>query len=186
MASEDDVKNAISLILKHINPNCNDEVLKNTPSRVLKSFDELFCGYKADINKEIGKSFENSFGYKDIVLIDNIKFSSTCEHHFLPIRGVVHVAYIPNERIIGLSKICRIVEIFSRRLQLQERLTNEIGNALNDIISPLGVAIMISAEHDCMCSRGVKKIGSSAKTFFYNGIFNHDNNLKQRFFDVIT
>lgn len=147
------------------------EVLENTPSRVLDSFEELLSGYKIDIKSEIGKNFENVYNYNDIVLVKDIDFVSICEHHLLPFIGKAHICYIPNEKIIGLSKLARVVEIFSKRLQLQERMTKEIGKTIEELLNPLGVAILIEAKHQCMSIRGVKKCNAETITAYYSGGF---------------
>lgn len=177
--TEKDAKDAVLTLIKYISKNtANAEVLRNTPSRVIDSFSELFSGYSISFDDEFDKHFENNFQYQNIVMLDSIVISSTCEHHLLPIRGFANIAYIPNERIIGLSKICRIVEAVSRKLQLQERMTQEILNIMEKYIKPKGCAVHIIASHDCMSLRGIKKENSKTTTILFSGEF--ETNLQKR------
>lgn len=161
----------IRKILKFIGENPNREGLIDTPKRVIKSFSELYKGYSQNY-KDILKTSFKAEGYKEIILLKDIELFSTCEHHMLPFFGKAHVAYLPNKRIVGLSKIARLVECFSRRLQIQERLTKEIAEALNECLKPKGVAVVIEAKHFCMISRGINKQNAVMKTYAFTGIFN--------------
>ncbi|QED22858.1 GTP cyclohydrolase I [Candidatus Deianiraea vastatrix] len=184
--SRSDAEKAVLTLLEYISKGkANDEVMKNTPSRVIDSFEELFGGYDIDFDSEFGKNFDNSFNYNNFVMIDNINFSSTCEHHLLPIVGVAHIAYIPDKKVIGLSKICRIVEAVSRRLQLQERMMVEILDIMTKYIKPKGSAIFIRANHGCMSLRGVKKHNCNTTTMLFSGQFETDIAKKQEFLSAI-
>ena len=146
------------------------EGLKNTPKRVVESWKELYSGYKSDPKETLNATF-NGEGYDGIVLLKDIEFYSTCEHHMLSFTGKAHVAYIPTDRIVGISKLARIVEVFSRRLQNQERITTQVADALEKYLKPLGAAIIIEAKHECMGCRGVKKSHATMTTSAMRGVF---------------
>lgn len=150
---------AILTLLKWIGEDVEREGLKDTPSRVAKAYGELFGGYDTDPAEALGRTFEDVGGYDDMVLVKDITFHSHCEHHMVPIIGKAHVAYLPDERVLGLSKIARTVDIFARRLQTQENMTAQIAQTIDSVLKPRGVAVMIEAEHMCMAMRGVQKTG---------------------------
>lgn len=164
------------------------EGLQDTPSRVVKSWMELYGGYALDPKKILGTTFKQE-GYSvaadELVLLKNIELFSTCEHHMLPFTGRVHIAYIPRERVVGLSKLARLVECFARRLQIQEKLTNQIAQSLVDVLDPIGVAVVIEAKHFCMCARGVGKQNSSMITSALRGVFKDKPEARQEFLDLI-
>lgn len=159
--------------------------LENTPQRVADAFGEYFSGYEADALQELASTFEEPSGYNDMVLLKDIAFESHCEHHIAPFFGTAHVAYLPSNRIAGLSRIARVVDIFSRRLQTQERLTNEIATAIEHALDANGVAIMMSARHHCMAARSVRQANVATVTFRFLGAFETDAALRDRFMSAI-
>lgn len=160
--------------------------LLKTPLRVSKMFEELLIGYKQNLDVLVNQAvFNIECSSGEIVIVDNIEFSSMCEHHMLPFQGIASVGYIPNSKIIGLSKIPRIVDMFSKRLQVQERLTHEIANAIESVLNPKGVIVYLEAEHSCAALRGVKKNGTKMKTVAALGEFKTHSDLKANFFNLI-
>jgi GTP cyclohydrolase I len=155
--------------------------LIDTPKRVVDAYGEWFDGYDADVEKELSRTFEDVQGYDDMVLLRDIEVESHCEHHMAPFLGKAYVAYIPNEKVVGISKLARVVEIFSRRLQTQETLTQLIAEAIESHLQPAGVAILIDAEHQCMTTRGVHHRHVSTITTRFTGAFKTDSALKDRF-----
>ena len=177
-------EDAISQLLRYIGEDPSREGLQDTPSRVIRSYQEFFWGYQQDPAEPLKKTFKFEKDYNEIVIVKDINVFSHCEHHMVPIIGVAHVAYIPNKRIVGLSKLARVVNIFSRRLQTQERLTLEIAETIHENLEPKGVAVMINAVHQCMTSRGVKNVDSSTITSHYNGLFAKDIKVRQEFLEL--
>jgi GTP cyclohydrolase IA len=159
--------------------------LRDTPARVADAYGEYFSGYRADATAELASTFEDTAGYDDLVLLKDIRFDSHCEHHIAPFAGVAHVAYMPSGRIVGLSKLARVVEIFARRLQTQEALTSEIAMAIEDALAPKGVAVMMSAEHTCMSMRGVRQPHVTTVTSRFLGAFESDAALRARFMNML-
>ncbi|MBF0665555.1 MAG: GTP cyclohydrolase I FolE [Brevundimonas sp.] len=155
--------------------------LIDTPKRVVDAYGEWFDGYDADVAKELSRTFEDVQGYDDMVLLRDIEVESHCEHHMAPFLGKAYVAYLPNEKVVGISKLARVVEIFSRRLQTQEVLTNQIAEAIESHLQPAGVAVLIDAEHQCMTTRGVHHRHVSTITTRFTGDFKTDSALKDRF-----
>ena len=160
--------------------------LKDTPSRVADAYGEYFSGYRADARAELSTTFEETSGYDDIVLLRDIRFERHCEHHIAPFAGLAHVAYMPSGRIVGLSMLARVVEIFARRLQTQETLTGEIAVAIEDALAAKGVAVMMSAEHTCMSARGVRQPHVSTVTSRFLGSFLDDASLRDRFLAMVN
>ncbi|MCP1354446.1 GTP cyclohydrolase I FolE [Aneurinibacillus migulanus] len=161
------------------------EGLKETPKRIAKMYREIFSGLNEDPAEVLGKTFPAE-GTNDIIIVQDIPFHSVCEHHFVPFFGKVHIGYIPNGRIVGLSKFARLVEILARRPQVQERITNQIVDTIEQVIEPIGVIAVIEAEHMCMSMRGVRKPGSKTRTIARRGIFDKDNGVQeQRFFRLL-
>ncbi len=175
------VKSYIEYLLNWIGEDPHREGLRDTPTRVVKAFKEYFGGYGLSPSDILDKTFEDVSGYSSPILVRNIDFVSHCEHHLAPIVGVVHVSYIPNGRVVGLSKIPRIVDMFAHRLQLQERMTTDIAQTLQDNLNPEGVAVMIEATHFCLKARGVKKSQSDIQTMHYTGIYTQDHDLQKDF-----
>tara|TARA_B100000945_G_scaffold230528_1_gene186917 strand:+ start:894 stop:1505 length:612 start_codon:yes stop_codon:yes gene_type:complete len=184
--SDTEVEEAFRIILKWIGEDPGREGLIETPRRVTKAFKEYFKGYNQDPSSELKKTFGDVEGYDDMVLQKNISISSHCEHHMAPIIGVAHVAYIPKKRIVGLSKLARTVEVFSKRLQTQERLTMQIANALMTGLDAVGVAVTIDATHQCMTMRGIKKEKATTVTNYFTGKFKQDLSYQNRFLRYIA
>lgn len=170
-------------LLLSIDPNPDREGLMETPERVDKAFDHLFGGYGKD-PKEVITLFENE-GYDEMIVAKDIEFYSTCEHHMLPFFGKAHVAYIPGDKIVGLSKMPRLVDIFSRRLQNQERITTQIADAMQELLQPKGVAVVLESAHFCMMARGVEKQNSSVTTSALRGLFKKDASTRAEFLRLI-
>jgi len=180
---DENITNNIREIIEKVGDDCDRDGLKETPERVVRSWKEIYSGYHKDPAKEL-KTFECD-SYKGMVLLRNIELYSMCEHHMLPFVGKCHIAYIPNEKIVGISKLARIMEIFARRLQIQERLTDEIADCINKILSPKGVAVQIEAEHFCMRMRGVSKQNSTMITTTLRGLFINDPSTRSEFLSAI-
>ena len=166
---------AVKVLLQYLGENPKREGLKDTPSRVIKSYDELFLGYKEEPAEILNKKFHDISNYNDIVLMRDINFTSFCEHHMLPFKGKVDIAYIPNGSVIGISKLARLVNVYARRLQIQEKMTVEVAESLQKYLVPKGVAIRISAEHSCMVKRGVKKEAPVLETLHFTGDFKEES-----------
>jgi GTP cyclohydrolase I len=180
------IAEAVTKILIAIGENPEREGLKKTPLRVAKAFEELLDGYSRDIVDLVNDAlFEVDYGAGEMVLVQDIPYDSLCEHHMLPFSGVAHVAYIPSNKVIGLSKTPRIVEMYARRLQIQERLCNQVLNTIEEVLSPLGVMVMVEGSHDCAAMRGVKKKNLNMKTLAISGIFETDLNKKDEFFKML-
>jgi len=177
---------AFKTILIWIGEDPSREGLLETPRRVVKAFKEYFRGYNQDANADLSKTFGDVEGYDDMVVEKNITLESHCEHHMAPIIGVAHVAYIPNEKVVGLSKLARTVDIFSKRLQTQERLTMQIAKTLMNALDAKGVAVTIDAAHQCMTMRGIKKEKATTVTNYFLGSFKEDLSFQNRFLSYIT
>jgi GTP cyclohydrolase I len=183
--SRDKLESAVKEILVNIGEDPEREGLLKTPLRVAKSFEFLTKGYKQDPKEILNQALFTTTN-DEMVLVRDIEFYSMCEHHLLPIIGRVHVAYIPNGKVVGLSKIPRIVEVFARRLQIQEQLTEQIADAINDTIEPKGVAVVVHARHMCMEMRGVEKINSTTVSSALRGLFKSDLKTRSEFFNLIN
>ena len=184
--SDKDAEDAFRTILAWMGEDPNREGLLETPKRVVKAFKEYFKGYKEDPNQVLDKTFGDVEGYDDMVVQKNISVQSHCEHHMAPIIGKAHVAYIPKERVVGLSKLARVVEVFSKRLQTQERLTMQIANTLMESLDAKGVAVTIDSTHQCMTMRGIKKEQASTVTNYYLGQFKEDLSYQNRYLRFIS
>ena len=184
--SEKEAEEAFVKILKWIGENPDREGLKSTPKRLVKAFKEYFKGYSEDANLILQKTFGDIQGYDDMVIQKNISLQSHCEHHMAPIIGVAHVSYIPKERVVGLSKLARVVEVFSKRLQTQERLTMQIATTLMKALDAKGVAVSIDATHQCMTMRGIKKEQATTITNYYLGKFKEDLSYQNRYLRFIS
>ena len=184
--SDKEAEEAIKTIVKWIGENPDREGLKSTPVRVIKAYKEYFQGYNEDPSKYLMKTFTEVDGYDDMVIEKNISLRSHCEHHMAPIVGFVHVAYIPSKKVVGLSKLARVVDAFAKRLQTQERLTMQIAKTIMDVLQPRGVAVTIDATHQCMTSRGVKKENTTTITNYFLGAFKDDLGFQNRYLRYIN
>jgi GTP cyclohydrolase I len=183
--SRADAEEAVRTLIAWAGDDPAREGLNDTPERVVKAYEEFYAGYGQKPADALERTFEDVGTYDDIVLVRNIPFYSHCEHHMVPFVGRAHVAYFPTERVVGLSKLARVVDVFSRRLQTQERLTADIVGAVDDALKPRGVAVMIEAEHQCMTLRGVQKHGASTVTTQFTGVFRDDPTEQLRFMTLV-
>ena len=184
--SDKKAEEAIRTIIKWIGEDPNREGLRSTPSRVIKAFKEYFQGYSENPANYLMKTFTEVEGYDDMVIEKNISIRSHCEHHMAPIIGVAHVAYIPSSKVVGLSKLARVVEVFSKRLQTQERLTMQIAKTIMNVLQPRGVAVTIDASHQCMTNRGIKKERTTTVTNYFLGSFKDDLSFQNRYLRYIN
>ncbi|MFL2763741.1 MAG: GTP cyclohydrolase I FolE [Dehalococcoidia bacterium] len=184
MINKKEIEKAVKNIIHAIGDDSNREGLIDTPKRVSKMYEEFFSGLNEDPAQVLLTSFEES--YDDIVLIKDLQFFSICEHHFIPFYGIAHISYIPNGKVVGASKLSRSLDILARRPQIQERLTNQFVEILNNTINPKGVAIIIEAEHLCMSLRGIKKPGSKIVTSKASGLMKSDSKFRDEFFSLIS
>lgn len=183
--SRAEAEEAVRTLIRWAGDTPEREGLLDTPKRVVKSYEEFFGGYFEDPRDHLNRTFEEVEGYDDIVIVRDINLESHCEHHMVPIVGVAHVAYLPKGRVVGISKLARVVDIFARRLQTQETMTAQIADAIDGVLKPRGVAVLIDAVHECMTTRGVCKRSSSTITTQFRGAFADDARLERRFFDMI-
>ena len=184
--SDEKAEEAIKTIIEWIGEDPAREGLKSTPERVIKAYKEYFQGYKQDPAEYLTKTFTEVEGYDDMVIEKNISIRSHCEHHMAPIIGVAHVAYIPSKNVVGLSKLARVVDAFSKRLQTQERLTMQIAKTIMDVLQPRGVAVTIDASHQCMTNRGIKKEKTTTITNYFLGAFKDDLSFQNRYLRYIN
>ena len=184
--SDKEAEEAFIKILTWMGEDPNREGLLETPKRVIKAYKEFFSGYKEDATKVLEKTFGDVEGYDDMVIQKNISVQSHCEHHMAPIIGKAHVAYIPKERVVGLSKLARVVDVFSKRLQTQERLTMQIANTLMESLDAKGVAVTIDSTHQCMTMRGIKKENATTVTNYFLGQFKEDLSVQNRYLRFIS
>ena len=184
--SDQEAEEAFKTILAWMGEDPSREGLLETPKRVVKAFKEYFGGYNEDAGKILDKTFGDVEGYDDMVVEKNISVTSHCEHHMAPIVGTAHVAYIPKDRVVGLSKLARVVEVFSKRLQTQERLTMQVAQALMKSLDAKGVAVTIDAAHQCMTMRGIKKESATTVTNYFLGQFKEDINIQNRYLTYIS
>ena len=183
--SRDEAEEAVRTLIKWAGDDPKREGLIGTPDRVVRAYEEFFSGYTDDPKKVLGRTFEETSNYDEMVVLRDIRLESHCEHHMVPIIGKAHVAYIPEGQVVGISKICRVVEIFSKRLQIQEKLTIQIANAIQSVLQPKGVAVLIEAEHQCMTTRGIKKTGVATVTSKMLGLFSDNPDIRKEFHSVI-
>lgn len=183
--TQEEAEAAVKTLLYWLGADPSREGLLDTPKRVAKAYKELFAGYRQSPEEVLGTVFEEVSGYKDMVLVKDITFHSHCEHHMVPIIGKAHVGYLPNGAVVGLSKIARVVDMFAHRLQTQESMTAQIAHSIQDILKPLGVAVMIEAEHMCMAMRGIRKQGSTTMTTTFTGAFENDAAQQMRFMSLL-
>ncbi|MDX8387190.1 MAG: GTP cyclohydrolase I FolE [Ghiorsea sp.] len=176
----------VKALLNHIGDDPSREGLQETPKRVLKAFGEYFSGYNEDPSEHLKKTFEDVEGYDELVMVSDIEVFSHCEHHMAPFIGKAHVAYIPNGRVVGLSKLGRLVDGYAKRLQVQEKLTMQIANALEDVLQPAGVAVILQCQHFCMCYRGVRKPDAMTTTSKLTGSFLNNPSSRLELFQLIN
>jgi GTP cyclohydrolase I len=183
--SREEAEKAVETLIKWAGDDPSREGLRETPKRVVNAFNEFFSGYNESPERFLSKTFEDVQGYEDIVMLKDISFHSHCEHHMVPIIGKVHLAYIPTKKVVGISKLARVVDIFAKRLQTQETMTQQIANCIEKSLKPKGVAVYIEALHQCMTTRGVQKPNVSTITSCFLGEFKTDKSIGQRFTDFI-
>jgi len=172
--SREDAEEAVKVLLKWAGDDPAREGLRDTPSRVVRSYEEFYSGYEIDPRAYLERTFEETDGYDEIVLLRNIRFESHCEHHMAPIIGQAHVAYLPRKRVVGISKLSRLVDAYAKRLQIQEKMTAQIANTIDEVLNPFGTAVIIEAAHQCMTTRGTHKPGVTMVTSRMLGAFRSD------------
>jgi len=184
--SQQEAEAAVKVLIAWAGDNPNREGLRETPKRVAEAYKEFFSGYDVEPKQILSKTFEEVEDYDDIVLLKNMRFESHCEHHMVPFIGKAHIAYIPNKKIVGISKIARLLDVYAKRLQTQETMTSQITDVINETLKPKGVAVLIDAEHQCMTTRGVYKAGTTTVTKKMTGLFKSDCSLEKRFLTMIS
>lgn len=184
-ASREEAEQAVRTLLSYFGENPDREGLLDTPRRFVDAYEEFLAGYAEDPVALLSRTFEEVEGYQDIVLMRDIRFESHCEHHIVPIIGLAHVAYLPSNKVVGISKLARVVDAFARRLQSQEIMTNQIGGAIEEALQPRGVAVLLEAEHQCISTRGIHKTGVACVTRAMTGEFQADPNAEARFLRLI-
>ena len=183
--ARDEAEAAVRVLIEWAGDDPDREGLRGTPGRVVRSFEEFFQGYETDPIELLQRTFEETEGYDEMVVLKDIRFESHCEHHMAPIIGKAHIAYLPNRRVVGISKLARLVEVYSRRLQIQEKMTVQIANTLNEVLQPRGVGVVIEAAHQCMTTRGVHKPGVSMVTSRMLGVFRSDPTTRREVLSMI-
>ena len=184
--SQSEAEEAIKILIEYLGDNPNREGLIDTPKRVIKSFKEFYSGYDLNGEEILSRTFEDVEGYDDIVMLKNINFESHCEHHMVPIIGRATIGYYPDKRVVGISKLARVLDVYAKRLQTQETMTAQILNCIDKTLAPKGTAILIDAEHHCMTTRGVFKNNVTMTTNQFSGCFLEDVNLQDRFIKMAT
>ncbi len=184
--TREEAEAAVRTLILWAGDNPEREGLQDTPKRVVDSYAEFFAGYREDPHEVLSRTFEEVHGYDDLVMLRDIRMESHCEHHMLPIIGVAHVAYLPRNRVVGISKLARVVDIFSKRLQTQETMTAQIAEAIETTLKPRGVAILIDAFHQCMTTRGVRKQNCSTITTRFTGVFEGESDYRERFLQLVN
>lgn len=183
--SVEEAREAVRTLLRYAGEDPTREGLIDTPKRVVKSFDEFYKGYRQDPHEYLSRTFEEVSGYDEMVVLRDIPFESHCEHHMAPIIGRAHVGYLPKNKVVGISKLARVVETYAKRLQVQEKMTAEIADCIQDILEPYGVGVVIQATHECMSTRGVNKHGVSMVTSRMVGAFRKDEKTRREFLAVV-
>lgn len=184
--SREEAEQAVLTLLRWAGDDPSREGLLDTPKRVVKAYQDWFSGYETDPAELLSRTFEEVEGYDEMVVLRDVRLESTCEHHLAPFIGRAHVAYIPDKRVVGISKLARLVDAYSKRLQIQEKLTAQIAGTLQDVLQPKGVAVVIEAQHQCMTTRGVHKPGVSMQTSRMLGLFRSDPRTRQEFFSLVN
>ena len=183
--SNAEAEKAVRTLISFVGENPDREGLLDTPKRVVKAYRDWYAGYDQDPREFLSKTFSETGGYDEIVMLKDIRVESHCEHHMAPFIGSAHVAYLPNKRVVGISKLARVTRIFSKRMQVQEKLTAEIANCLQDVLKPRGVAVVIEAQHECMTTRGINEPGISMVTSQLLGKFRTDPSTRKEFYSMI-
>ena len=183
--SREEAMKAVTTLIEWAGDDPKSEGFVETPKRVVKAYEEFFAGYEQDPEEILQKTFKEVEGYDEMVLVKDIAVESHCEHHIVPILGKAHVAYIPNNRVVGISKLARIVDVFGKRLQTQETMTQQIANTIENVLKPKGVAVVIDASHQCMSTRGIHKTESSTVTSSMRGIFKENPTTRNEFLNFI-
>ncbi|MEC9345191.1 MAG: GTP cyclohydrolase I FolE [Pseudomonadota bacterium] len=182
--SREQAEAAVRTLIEWAGDDPEREGLLDTPARVARAYEEFFAGYEEDAEEVLGRTFEEVAGYDDIVMLRDIRIETHCEHHMVPIIGKAHVAYFPDGRVVGISKLARVVEIYAKRLQTQETMTAQIAATIEKVLRPRGVAVLIDAAHQCMTTRGIRKPGVSCITTRFTGIFREDRDMERRFLEL--
>jgi GTP cyclohydrolase I len=183
--TQDDAEAAVRVLIEWAGDDPDREGLRDTPSRVARSYAQLFSGYDEDPRSYLERTFEETGGYDELIVLSNVRLVSFCEHHMLPVVGVAHIGYLPRDRVVGISKLARVVRGFSRRLQIQEKLTLEIAETIQEVLNPLGVGVVIEAEHSCMTLRGVNTPGSRLSTSRLLGAIRDDIRTRTEFLRIV-
>ena len=183
--SMQEAEEAVRVLIRWAGDNPAREGLLDTPARVVRSYKEFFAGYQADPRELLMRTFSEVDGYDEMIVLKNIRFESYCEHHMVPIIGCAHVAYLPEHRVVGISKLARLVDAFAKRLQIQEKMTVQIADTLNEVLQPKGVAVMLEAAHQCMSTRGVHKAGTDMVTSRMLGSFRTDPSTRREFLSIV-
>ena len=183
--SREEAEEAVRTLIRWAGDDHTREGLVGTPDRVVRSYEEFFCGYDADPEEILKRTFEETDGYDEMVILRDIRFESHCEHHMVPILGKAHIAYMPNNRVVGISKLARIVEAYAKRLQIQEKMTAQVANVIQEVLEPHGVAVVIEAQHQCMTTRGVYKPGVTMVTSRMLGSFRNNLATRKEFLSMI-
>jgi GTP cyclohydrolase IA len=185
LPSRQEAEDAVRILLRWAGDDPDREGLRDTPARYVTAFDEWFAGYGSDPSEILARTFEEVEGYDEMVVLRNVRFESHCEHHIAPIIGRAHVAYLPDRRVVGISKLARLVDAFAKRLQIQEKMTAQIANTLNDVLQPKGVGVVIEASHGCMTTRGIHKSGLTMVTSQMIGAFREHDTTRREFLAAI-
>ena len=184
--SEEQVLKAVKTLIEWAGDDPTREGLVETPKRVLKAYNEFFSGYEMDPEEILEKTFEEDEGYDEMVIVKDIRVESHCEHHMVPIIGKAHIGYIPDKRVVGISKLARLVDVYAKRLQTQETMTAQIGQSIEKVLKPRGVAVIVDAAHQCMTTRGVHKMNSSTVTSCMKGIFRDKETTRSEFLNLVA
>jgi GTP cyclohydrolase I len=184
--TREEAEEAVRTLIAWTGDDPSREGLRDTPGRVVEAYEEFFAGYDGDPYAALDRTFEDVQGYDDLVMVRDIRIESHCEHHMLPIIGVAHVAYLPSGSVVGISKLARVVDLYAKRLQTQETMTAQIANAIEEVLKPRGVAVMIDAIHECMTTRGVHKPGTTTITTRFTGVFKDDPGYRERFMQLVN
>lgn len=181
----EEAENAVRTLIRWAGDDPNREGLRDTPARVVRAYEEFFAGYTVDPTEVLARTFSEVDGYDEMIVMNDIRFESHCEHHMVPIIGKAHIGYLPDKRVVGISKLARLVEVYAKRLQIQEKMTVQIADTLQTVLQPKGVAVVIEAAHQCMTTRGVHKPGVALVTSRMLGAFRDDSSTRREFLGII-